>query len=256
MIDFICIKNLEVVYQVRKITNHTNFKQKLIHIFKSEYEYRTILNNVNLNLNKPGITSIVGKNGSGKTTLIKSIVGIISAKNGVISIFGENISKKHFLNNIGVIFSQKSSLFMENSLIENLQMTLSIYRKSHSINKEINDYISIFDLNKIKDKAIKTYSLGERMKAEIVNLFSYKPKLLFLDEPTIGLDLQSQKYVRDMLKKYINENQAHVLLTSHNLKDILELSDEIYLLNDGLLSKTSIMNYNNENLEYLERILC
>lgn len=256
MNNFICVENLKVVYQVRKISENKCFKSKVFSLFKSEYEYRTVLNNVNILLKEEGITSIIGKNGSGKTTLIKAIVGIIHKKSGKIFVLNSDIKNRKFLCQVGVLFSQKSSMFLENSLIENLKMTLAIYNKKSTICEQINEYIHNFNLEKIKDKAIKTYSLGERIKAELINLFSYKPKLLFLDEPTIGLDLQSQKYVREMLKDYVKKNRAHVLLTSHNSKDILELSNEIYLLNNGELSKVPITNYKNESIEYLERLLC
>lgn len=256
MNDFIFVNNIDVVYQVRKIAEGNNKKNNLLSIFKSDYEQRIVLNNLSFSINESGITSIIGKNGAGKTTLIKAIVGIIHINKGSIFVLGNDIKKRNHLYQIGVLFSQKSSMFLENSLIENLKMTLAMYNKKSIITEEIKSYIFDFKLEKIKDKAVKTYSLGERIKAEIINLFSYKPRLLFLDEPTIGLDLQSQKYVREMLKQYSAENHAHILLTSHNSNDILELSDEIYFLNNGYLEKIDNSKYDSKSFEFLEKILC
>lgn len=245
--DMILIKDLSITYNVRNVNSEK--------FFSSSFVCREILRSINLSIKEKGITAIIGKNGAGKTTLIKAMTGILYTKPGVVKIWGHNISDNRVKYLFGALFSQKSSLLQEHSLIENIKLTQAIYCISNSMQESINNYIKKSNLWGIKDRPIKTYSLGERIKAEIVNIFAFNPKILFLDEPTLGLDIESQKYLRQILNQYVADFDAHIILTSHNLQDIIQLADITYLLINGRLQQVESSGNYNQDILNLERVL-
>lgn len=235
--QIIHVDNLDLCYQVRKIDP----SKKWYHgIFKTKIEENWVLKKVNFSISKYGIYAILGKNGAGKTTLLKVLTGILTPTAGHVNVMGflPHERQKKFLQQIGVVFGAKKMLWPELSLIENYELTTSIYQIDKTLSqKKQKELIELLDLVKLVHRPIKTLSLGETMKAELSHIFLFAPKLIFLDEPTIGLDLLSQRTIRKAIKEYVKDNKCHIILTSHNLRDITELADEIWFLENSQLTR-------------------
>ncbi len=229
--DLISIKDLNVDYRVRQISESASWVTML---FSSSYKNHPVFSGLHWVVgNQPGVTALLGRNGAGKTTLIKVLTGILTPQSGEIKVMGFTPAerKKEFLRRIGVVFGQKRILWPELSVLENLKLTGSLYSLDRrKARMRIDELISCFGLDALVDRPQKALSLGESMKSEIVNALLPEPHLLFLDEPTVGLDLQSQVSVRNMLKAYSRLKNCHIILTSHNMKDVTELADSIYFV--------------------------
>jgi ABC-2 type transport system ATP-binding protein len=227
------LKDINLSYQSRVIGNGRSWIKDA---FSPIYERKRILEGLDFTVEGAGITSILGRNGAGKTTLLKVMTGILTPESGTIEVLGHAPSKRsrHFLREIGVVFGQKKMLWPEHSLDENLEMVRVLYgiEKSEFRNR-VEEDIDTFDLRKLRSRAVKTLSLGQSMRAEILAALLPKPKVVFLDEPTIGLDLPAQKVIRASLAKTVEQTGCHVILTSHNLRDISELSTSIWFLEQG-----------------------
>lgn len=232
------IKNLNLDYEVRRIQENRALWKNLFH---SVYEKNSVLRNLSWSIpEKPGITALLGRNGSGKTTLLKVMTGILRPSSGEVSVLGYEPKKRSasFLKSIGVVFGQKRILWPELSVLENLRITGALYALSTDVtNERIASLSRAFDLQKLLERPQKSLSLGESMKAELLNALLPKPKVLFLDEPTVGLDIQSQISIRRMLKDCVERDNCHIVLTSHNLRDIAELASRIFVLEHGQLNE-------------------
>jgi ABC-2 type transport system ATP-binding protein len=247
--EIIEIKNLCLEYEARIVDPSRHF---LKNILWAKYKKQSVLKQLNFSIRSSGITGILGKNGAGKTTLMKILTGLLTPTSGYASVLGFSAAKreKNFLTQIGAIFGQKKMLWPELSLLENMRLTRAIYKISEKdFQEESARLISLFKFGPLVQRQVKTLSLGESMKAEIINILLFKPKLLFLDEPTIGLDISSQLDLRAAIKMYARENDCHILLTSHNLKDIAELADQVYFLSDGRIEKIAEHDHRPEYFE-------
>lgn len=240
---FIKATNLTLEYTSRKIDANRSWWKE---IFNAQYENNRVLDEVELSVDKARITALLGKNGSGKTTLIKTLCGILTPTSGSVEVFGfvPHERSKKYLSQIGAVFGQKRMLWSELTLQENFRITSAIYQiESKDFKRRSDELIQKFDLQDILSRPCKTFSLGQSMRAELANILIYQPRALFLDEPTIGMDIQSQKKFRKMIKEYSIDHECHVILTSHNLKDVVELSDEILFLENKkiqLFDKTNV----------------
>ncbi|MEB0138105.1 MULTISPECIES: ATP-binding cassette domain-containing protein [unclassified Undibacterium] len=177
---------------------------------------------------------LLGKNGSGKTTLIKLMSGILQADSGSIDVFGDSPStrKPGMLRQLGVMFGHQSLLWPELSLHENLRLFEHIYRR-HYDPAQVDIRLQELALCHIVDKPAKTYSLGQSVKANLLIHLLNQPRLLILDEPTIGLDIESGIALRPSLAQFAQQTGAIVLITSHNMADIAEICEQVFFLVQG-----------------------
>ena len=194
------------------------------------------LANITFSVSHGEILGIIGKNGAGKTTLIKILSGIMVPDSGEVEVMGTNPFKriKSYRNSVAIIMGQKSQMDEDISIYDNALFMASIY----GINREtadirISSLSSKLGLTTQLKQQVRTLSLGERMKGDLLIAFLHTPTIIFLDEPTIGLDYSTQCSVRSFLKEYVKQNNASLILTSHNIDDIKELSDNILILNEG-----------------------
>lgn len=200
--------------------------------------------NINFNVSKGSILGLIGSNGAGKTTTIKLILNLIKRNSGDITIFGlDNIkNEKEIKENIGIVFNencfhQDLKPFQINNILKN------IYKVWES-NKFYN-YLSQFQIP--KNKTIKTFSTGMKMKLSLAAALSHPTKLLILDEPTSGLDPVIRNEILDILLEYIQDEEKSIILSSHITSDLEKISDYIVLLNDGKIefneSKESLLEH-------------
>ena len=204
--------------------------------FKRNYKVFHVLNNINLSVDEGEIIGVLGENGAGKTTLIKLMVGLLHPDNGQISVNDYNPWKRNhdFLKNISVVMGQKNQLWWDIPASESFLLNKHIYDLDDSdYNDTLNELVDYLD---VKDKIniqVRRLSLGERMKMEIIAALLHRPKIILLDEPTLGLDVISQSKIREFVKYYNQKYKTTFVITSHYTKDIQEMCQRVFILNKG-----------------------
>ncbi|MCX5776407.1 MAG: ATP-binding cassette domain-containing protein [Candidatus Firestonebacteria bacterium] len=193
----------------------------------------------NFTIEKGEIVGLIGPNGAGKSTIVKMAAGIILPTSGSIKTFG----LKPFKNRIkiakkyGVVFGQRSNLWWNLPAIETFKAYLPIYGVDRKEGRKQIDYLAeLLDIKDFINKPVRQLSLGQRMRCELASALIHKPELLFLDEPTIGLDVVSKQLVRKYIKKINEEQGVSVLLTSHDMLDVERLCERVMVIDKGLLA--------------------
>ena len=204
-------------------------------IFKKNYtEYNIDIDF--LNIKGQARIGLIGLNGSGKSTLLKIMMGVLSPISGTILINSYNPSKqrKDYVKNIGVVWGNRSTLFADLTPYENFSVLTALY-KLKKINAQhiIDESVKRLQCQDFINRPIRKLSLGQRMKIEIIAALLHEPDILFLDEPFIGLDFYSRELIIDYINWYIARKNPTILLTSHNLYDIVQLCGTIIALDNG-----------------------
>lgn len=220
----------------RRYKKKEGIRGSIASLFKREYEDKTAVDELNLSVTEGEFVGLTGPNGAGKTTLIKMLTGIIAPTEGTIDVLGfhPNDLKNEFKKQYAVVMGQKSQLFFELTLNDTLRLFKEIYEipeKEFQENKEF--FISLFGVEGLTDVQVRTLSLGERMKMELIAALLHNPKILFLDEPTIGLDMTASKQMRKFLKEINAQKGTTIILTSHYMEDIKALCKRTVVINHG-----------------------
>lgn len=242
--SYIDVKGISKTFKVSK--RNSGVKEALKSFLKREYVYIDAVKNINFQIEKGEIVGYIGPNGAGKSTTIKMLSGILLPTAGNIKIAGLNPFKnrKEYVSKIGVVFGQRSQLSWDIPAEDTFDLLCDIYnldKKEYQSTK--NHLVKLLNIEDIIKKPVRSLSLGERMRCEIAASLLHKPKILFLDEPTIGLDAESKKIVRDFILKINKEDKVTVILTTHDMTDIETLAKRIILIGkgqilyDGALSK-------------------
>jgi len=186
---------------------------------------------------QPGeLVGFIGPNGAGKTTTLKMLSGLLHPTSGTCSVLGFNPFDRHsqFLSQISLIMGQKSQLWPDLPAIETFNLNKEIYQVPQKDYQEILDeLVTLLEVEEVIHQQARKMSLGQRMKCELIASLIYRPKILFLDEPTLGLDVLVQKKLRRFIKDYNKKYGATVLLTSHYMDDVKEICDRVIIINRG-----------------------
>jgi len=231
---YIDISNLSKSFKLFKRT--PGLKGALKSFLNREYEFFTALKNITLKVNEGEIIGVLGENGAGKTTLIKLMVGLLHPDNGKITIDGYNPWKRNydFLGNISVVMGQKNQLWWDIPASESFLLNKHIYGLSDKNYYEtLNELVEYLNVKDKVDIQVRRLSLGERMKMEIIAALLHRPKIILLDEPTLGLDVISQAKIREFVKYYNKEHNTTFVITSHYTKDIEEMCKRVFVLHKG-----------------------
>lgn len=227
-------KNLTKTYQ--RFTKEAGLKGSIKSLFKRNYVTKTAVSSFDLTVQEGEFIGLIGPNGAGKTTLVKMLTGIIAPTFGEISVVGhypnklENAFKKQY----AVVMGQKSQLFFELSAADTFLLFKELYHiPEEEYRKNLDYFIELFGVKDILDVQVRTLSLGERMKMELIVALLHNPKILFLDEPTIGLDAVAQKQIRRFLKEVNELRGTTIILTSHYMEDIKSLCKRCVVINGG-----------------------
>tara|TARA_A100001015_G_scaffold241313_1_gene275366 strand:+ start:7797 stop:8777 length:981 start_codon:yes stop_codon:yes gene_type:complete len=234
MTQAIVASNLTKLFKVRIKSNKKS--QNFIRFFSPKYETVEAVNNINFEIKEGERVAFIGPNGSGKSTTIKMLTGIFSPNEGEASILGHNPyrDRKQVLHQIGTLFGQRSQLWYHLPAIHSYQLLKTIYQIEDKVfNSRLALLIEEFELKSLIRRPVKELSLGQRMRCEITASLLHNPKILFLDEPTIGLDLLSKSRVRELLLKCSVESGTTLFLTSHDTSDIETVCDRVILVNNG-----------------------
>jgi ABC-2 type transport system ATP-binding protein len=227
----IIVKNLTKIYKVYRKTG------KLINdIFFRKYEDILALDNVSFEIGKNELVGFIGPNGAGKTTTLKILSGILYPTSGKVSVLGffPFEKKEAFLKQISFVMGQRNQLIWDLPAIDTFLLNKEIYElDEEKFKKNLQKLTAIFSAENLIQKPVKMLSLGERMKMEFIAALLHQPKIVFLDEPTIGLDIFSQEAIRNFIKNYQKEFKATIILTSHYLEDVKRLAKRLIIINKG-----------------------
>jgi ABC-2 type transport system ATP-binding protein len=242
--SYIKVDKISKTFKVSR--RNSGLKNALKSFFKRDYVFVDAVKNISFSIEKGEIVGYIGPNGAGKSTTIKMLSGILLPTAGNIRVNGLDPFKdrKKYVSNIGVVFGQRSQLAWDIPAEDTFDLLKDIYKvdeKTYEKNKT--ELINLLKIGEIIKKPVRSLSLGERMRCEIAAYLLHNTKILFLDEPTIGLDAVSKKIVRDFILKINKEKKVTVILTTHDMMDIDTLAKRIILIGkgqilyDGLLSK-------------------
>lgn len=204
--------------------------------FNRQYEIKPALKATTLAIESGQIVGLVGANGAGKTTLLKILSGLIYPSGGEVSVLGYRPfeRKSEFLRQISILLGQKAQLWWDLPPADSFQLLANIY--GLDLVQARKDWLHLAGRLGCTDQLntqLRRLSLGERMKMEIIGSLLHRPKVLFLDEPTIGLDVLAQNTIRRFLAEYVKEHQPTIILTSHYMDDISRLADRLLLISRG-----------------------
>ncbi len=236
---------MNTVIQVNNLKKTFKCKQKksglgnsVKSLFNSEYRYIDAVDNINFNVQKGELLAFIGPNGAGKSTTIKMITGILYPDSGSVNVLGLNPHKKRrqLSYKIGTVFGQKSQLWFHLPPADSLQLLGSIYDLSKKECQMQIDYLSeIFEMTDFIKQPVRKLSLGKRIRCEIAASMLHKPEILFLDEPSIGLDVVVKQKIRGLIKRVNEEDKVTVFLTSHDAGDIEKICKRAIVINDGTI---------------------
>jgi ABC-2 type transport system ATP-binding protein len=192
--------------------------------------------NVSFSIEEGEMVGFVGPNGAGKTTTLKILSGIIHPTSGDVNVLGYVPHERNpeFQKQFGIILGQKNQLIRTLPPVDSFIQLKAIYGISDEEYKEsLDELVNVFDIGDYLETPVRKLSLGQRMKCELVASLLHRPKVLLLDEPTIGLDVVAQKSIREFIKKYNKKNKTTIILTSHYMDDIKELCERVIMINHG-----------------------
>ena len=201
-----------------------------------QYKEKTALQPTSLQIEPGQIIGLVGANGAGKTTLIKMLAGLIVPSAGEAKVLGYTPWERdhRYLRQMTVLLGQKNQLWWDISPLDSFALLADIYDlDKRAALLRVHELAQILDCEQVLKTQLRRLSLGERMKMEIIGCLLHEPKILFLDEPTIGLDIVAQTSIRKFLTNYVKEKKPTVLLTSHYMDDIAKLADRLLLISQG-----------------------
>ena len=232
--SFIEVKHISKTFKV--VQKKNGLRGAIKSFFKREYKYINAIDDVSFSIKKGEIVGYIGPNGAGKSTTIKILSGILVPDSGECKINGMIPWKQRedYVKKIGVVFGQRSQLWWDIPASDTFDLLKDIYDIDDEVfEKTKEDLIGKLNLKEIINIPVRQLSLGQRMRCEIAASLLHNPEILFLDEPTIGLDAVSKQIVRDFVKKLNKEKNVTVILTTHDMSDIEALAKRIILIGKG-----------------------
>jgi len=207
-------------------------------LFAPKFEYKTAVDRINFHLDAGEIVGYIGVNGAGKSTTIKMLTGVLMPTSGTIDVMGRDPHRQRVDNarEIGVVFGQRTQLWWDLALIESLNLIARMYDVPPPRYKQMLDEFSeTLELGELLKKPVRNMSLGQKMRSELAAALIHEPKVVYLDEPTIGLDLIVKERIRDFIKGQCGSKGMTVILTTHDLGDIEELCQRVIIIDEGRL---------------------
>ncbi len=232
----IVVDRLSKVYPVA--IKQPGFKGTISHFFQRTYREIKAVRDVSFSIEPGEIVGFLGGNGAGKTTTLKMLAGLIYPSTGLIKVAGHVPFKREaaFLRKITLVMGQKQQLIWDLPALDSLKINASVYGLSdRTADLRIGELTEMLSLQGKLTQPMRKLSLGERMKAELLAALIHEPQVLFLDEPTLGLDVNAQVAVRQFLQEYNRKYNATILLTSHYMADITALCDRVLVIHQGQL---------------------
>ena len=241
------VKKLSKTFKVK--LKEKGIKGSFKSIFKPKYKIIKAVKNISFEIEKGEMIAFIGPNGAGKSTTIKMLTGILYPDSGSIKVIDLDPKKdrKQLAYQIGTVFGQKEQLWTHLTPYDNFKFFGAIYDIPESrVEKKIEELNELFELGEFINTPVRNLSLGQRIRCEIVASLIHEPKVLFLDEPTIGLDPVVKENIRSLIKRMNKEFKTTIFLTSHDVGDIEKLCKRVIIVNNGNIVLDDTM----ENLKY------
>jgi len=232
--DTIIVSHLRKYYSVHK--KEPGLWKSLRSLVKRKYETVRAIDDINFRIGEGELIAFIGPNGAGKTTALKCLSGLLYPDSGFVSVLGYTPwdRKPAFLKEIAFVMGQKGQLWWDLPPMETFLLNKEIYEipppQFRQTLDELTELLEVADILKIQTRKL---SLGQRMKCELIASLLHRPKVLFLDEPTIGLDVVMQKKIRDFIKSYNQKYHSTIILTSHYMSDVRELAKRVVVIDKG-----------------------
>lgn len=240
----ISVSHLQKYYQVHQ--KEPGFAGSLKSLFLRKYYDAKAVDDISFNIDEGELAGFIGPNGAGKTTTLKCLSGLLYPTSGTVSVLGFTPfdRKNAFLKQISLVMGQKNQLWWDLPAMESFLLNKEIYEIPDSqFKKTLKELSDLLDISDVINVQVRKLSLGQRMKCELIAALIHSPKVLFLDEPTIGLDVVMQKKLRDFIKMYNQKFKSTIILTSHYMQDVEQLCKRVIIIDhgkiiyDGLLSE-------------------
>ena len=230
----ISVEELSKTFKVP--VRESGLKASVQSLFKREHRDVEAVKEVSFTIEPGEIVGFLGPNGAGKTTTLKMLSGLLYPTAGQVSVLGHQPDKreKAFLRRIALIMGNRNSMEWDLPAVDSFALNQAIYDVSDADFKARTDrFVEMLDAWSLINKPVRNLSLGERMKVEIIGALLHQPEVLFLDEPTIGLDVTMQKRIRKFVAEYRDETNAGVMLTSHYMADVVALCQRVIVIHEG-----------------------
>ena len=247
MTNVIEVKNLNKTFRVK--LKEKGLKGSIKSIFNPKYKIVKAVKNISFTIEKGEMIAFIGPNGAGKSTTIKMLTGILYPDKGSINVLDIDPKKerKKLAYQIGTVFGQKEQLWTHLTPYDNFKFFGAIYDiPDKRVEKKIEELKVLFELEDFINTPVRNLSLGQRIRCEIVASLIHEPKVLFLDEPTIGLDPVVKENIRTLIKRMNKEYKTTIFLTSHDVGDIEKLCKRVIIINNGGI----VLDDSMENLKY------
>ena len=225
-----------IVKEFKVLNRREGLKGSFMDLFSRDYRIVTAVDDISVKIPKGQIVGYLGPNGAGKSTTIKMMTGVLEPTRGDIIVNGCVPYKNRTKNaeNIGVVFGQRSQLWWSLPLIESFKLLKEIYLiPDNEYEEMIKLYESLVDLEPLLHKTVRQMSLGQRTLSDILAAFLHNPKIVFLDEPTIGLDVSMKAKIRELIKELNKRKKTTVILTTHDMGDVDALCERIVIIDHG-----------------------
>lgn len=252
MSKIIDVRDLNKTFSVK--LKEGGLKGSIKSIIKPKYKQIEAVNNISFDVEEGEMIAFIGPNGAGKSTTIKMLTGILHPDSGEIRVNNINPTKdrKKLSYQIGTVFGQKEQLWTHLTPYDNFKFFGAIYDiPKKEIDSRIQELIETFELQEFIDTPVRNLSLGQRIRCEIVASLIHKPKILFLDEPTIGLDPVVKENIRNLIKSMNEAFNTTVFLTSHDIADIERLCERMIIINHGKIVLDEKIEGTTDSLEKL-----
>ncbi|MEK7458713.1 MAG: ABC transporter ATP-binding protein [Patescibacteria group bacterium] len=234
MSTVISVNNLTKHYKVYK--KEPGLSGSLKALFSRTYETVKAVDDISFEIEQGELIGFIGPNGAGKTTTLKVLSGLLYPTSGEVSVLGYNPwdRKPAFQKQFSLVMGQKNQLWWDLPAIESFLLNKAIYEiPDKQYNNTLDKLVHLLDVKDVLKIQVRKLSLGQRMKCELIAALLHNPKVLFLDEPTIGLDVVMQKVMRDFIRDYNKEFGATIILTSHYMDDVKELCKRVIIIDHG-----------------------
>ena len=232
--DIIRVKNLVKSYELYR--KESGLWGSVKSFFYRKKEFAEAVRDISFTIKEGEVVGFLGPNGAGKTTTLKILSGILYPTSGVVEVLGfiPHDRKKEFKKQFGIVMGQKDQLVRMLPAMDNFLLFKEFYEAPEGeFDKSLEELIELLDVKEFLNIPVRKLSLGQRMRCELIAALLHNPKVLFLDEPTIGLDVVAQKNIRDFIRKYNQKKKTTILLTSHYMEDIKELCERVIIINFG-----------------------
>ena len=230
------IQVTNVSKEFKKVIKEQGLKGSVKSLFHKQTEIVKAVDDISFHVDEGEVLGFIGPNGAGKSTAIKMLTGILTPTSGEIMINGQvpYKNRKKYVKEIGVVFGQRTQLWWDLPLTETFTVLKEIYQVEDSAFKKRMDFLNeVLELDSFKTSPVRTLSLGQRMRADIAASMLHNPKVLFLDEPTIGLDVVVKDNIRKAIAEINKEEKTTIILTTHDLSDIELLCKRIVMIDKG-----------------------